>query len=122
MVAPVLASRPCPSRRVESEAGRNFESREWLGPTGSSGGLGDPRTRSLGRRRAEVRLALARIAERLVATRAWERLGFARLADYARERAGVSARQLQDLARTSARLRDLPRLEAALGSGRLGWS
>jgi len=69
-----------------------------------------------------VRFALARIAEQLVATRAWERLGFARLADYARERPGLSARQLQDLARTSARLRELPKLEAALASGRLGWS
>ena len=72
--------------------------------------------------RARLRLALARIAARLIATRAWERLGFARLADYARERAGLSARQLQDLAYTNARLSALARVEATLTAGRLGWS
>jgi hypothetical protein len=74
------------------------------------------------RRRGPLRLALARVAARIVATRSWERLGFARLADYARERAGLSARQIQDLAHTSARLVALPALEDALASGRLGWS
>jgi hypothetical protein len=74
------------------------------------------------RSRAPLRFVLARIAARLVASRAWERLGFARLADYARERTGLSARQLQDLARTSERLAALPALEAALAAGRLGWS
>jgi len=74
------------------------------------------------RTRAPLRFALARIAARLIATRAWERLGFARLADYARERTGLSARQLQDLAHTSVRLEALPAIEAALAAGRLGWS
>ncbi len=74
------------------------------------------------RTRAPLRLALARIAARLIATRAWERLGFARVADYGRERAGLSARQLQDLAHTSVRLSALPGVEAALAAGRLGWS
>jgi hypothetical protein len=87
--------------------------------TGTEGGLP---LLAAARSRAPLRLALARIAARLVATRAWERLGFARLADYARERTGLSARQLQDLARTSARVEGLPALEAALLSGRLGWS
>jgi len=72
--------------------------------------------------RAPLRHTLARIAARFVATRAWERLGFARLADYARERAGLSARQIQDLAQTRARLKALPQVEAALAAGRLGWS
>jgi hypothetical protein len=72
--------------------------------------------------RARLRLTLARISARLIATRAWERLGFARLADYARERAGLSARQLQDLAHTSARLSVLPRVETTLAAGYLGWS
>ena len=40
---------------------------------------------------APLRRALARVAGRMVATRGWERLGFARLADYAAERAGVLA-------------------------------
>ncbi len=74
------------------------------------------------RTRAPLRLALARIAARAIATRAWERLGFARLADYARERTGLSARQLQDLAHTSARLEGLPATNAALAAGCLGWS
>ena len=77
---------------------------------------------SKARTRGPLRLALARIAARLIATRAWERLGFARLADYARERAGLSARQLQDLAHTSAHLSGLAEVEAALAAGRLGWS
>ena len=71
---------------------------------------------------APLRVALARIAARLVATRGWERLGFARLADYARERVGLSARQLQDLAHVSAALARLPRVEAALLAGVLSWS
>ena len=58
----------------------------------------------------------------MVATRSWERLGFARLADYARERVGISGRQLQDLAHTSARLSVLPRVEVALASELLAWS
>jgi hypothetical protein len=84
----------------------------------------DPELRALSRARMRgpLRLALARIAARLIELRAWERLGFARLADYARERTGLSARQLQDLAHTSARLSGLPRIEAALAAGHLGWS
>jgi hypothetical protein len=58
----------------------------------------------------------------VIATRSWERLGFARLADYARERVGLSARQLQDLAHTRERLAALPVVEEALASGQLGWS
>ncbi len=72
--------------------------------------------------RGPLRLALARIAARVISTRSWERLGFARLADYARERVGLSAHQLQDLAHTSEQLAVLPVVEEALGSGRLGWS
>lgn len=41
-----------------------------------------------------LRRVLAAIAARLVATRAWERLCYTRLSDYARERPGLSARQL----------------------------
>jgi len=68
------------------------------------------------------RRALARVAGRIVATRAWERLGFARAADYARERVGLSARQLLELAHTDAALARLPRVEAALVAGRVGWT
>jgi len=57
-----------------------------------------------------------------VAARAWERLGFARLGDYAGERAGMSARQLQELAAVDRALARLPALEAAFLAGRLSWS
>lgn len=82
----------------------------------------DARLVALVHSHAPLRVALARIAARLVATRAWERLGFARLADYARERVGISARQLQDLAHVSDALARLPRVEAALLAGVLSWS
>ncbi len=58
----------------------------------------------------------------MVATRGWERLGFARLADYAAERAGMSARELRDLACVDGALSNLPRLEQAFVAGELGWT
>ena len=72
--------------------------------------------------RGPLRRALAAVAGRLVATRAWERLGFARVRDYAVERAGHSARSLQDLARVDAALAGLPHVEAALVEGELTWT
>ncbi len=69
-----------------------------------------------------LRRALARVAGRMVATRGWERLGFARLADYAVERAGVSARELRDLALVDGALGELRWLEAAYLSGEIGWT
>jgi hypothetical protein len=74
------------------------------------------------RARGPLRRVLAALAERFVAARGWEPLGFARLGDWARERVGLSARQLQDLARTGALLERLPLTEAALVSGALPWS
>jgi hypothetical protein len=62
------------------------------------------------------------VAARLVATQGWERLGFARLGDYARERLGRSASSLRDLARVDAKLRELPLVEAALVEGRITWT
>jgi hypothetical protein len=69
-----------------------------------------------------LRRVLAAIASQLLATRAHERLCFARLGDYARERVGLSARQLQDLARVHGALTGLPRLERALVTNELPWS
>ena len=71
--------------------------------------------------RGPLRRTLARLAGRLVETRAIERLGFARLGDYARERLGVSARKLQELARIDRLLADLPSLEASLRWNVLPW-
>jgi hypothetical protein len=74
------------------------------------------------RAQGALRRALARIAGRIVETRAWERLGFARAGDYARERVGLSARTIHDLAHTDAALAKLPRIEAALEAGCIGWT
>jgi hypothetical protein len=82
----------------------------------------DSQLRELAAARGPLRRALAAVAGRLVEARAWERLGFARLSDYARERAGHSARSLQDLARVDAALGRLPGVEAALVDGELTWT
>jgi hypothetical protein len=76
------------------------------------------RARSTGALRAD----LCRVASDLVAVRGWERLGFARAADYASERLGVSGRELHELAHVGERMRALPELEAALRWGRLSFS
>ncbi len=80
------------------------------------------RLAELARAAGPLRRVLAALAGQLVERRRFEPLGYARLGDYARERLGVSARTVQELARVSARLPGLPRLEAALVSGRLPWS
>ena len=72
--------------------------------------------------RGPLRRVLAAVSARVVETRGWERLGFARLGDCARERVGLSARQVQDLARVDAALADLPRTEAELVAGNLSWT
>jgi hypothetical protein len=69
-----------------------------------------------------LRRVLAAIAARFVTVRAHERLCFTRLSDYARERPGLSARQLQDLARVHRALTGLPALERALVANELPWS
>ena len=80
------------------------------------------RLHALARASGPLRRALARMAGRMVATRGWERLGFARLADYATERAGMSPRELRDLARVDRALEALPGLEHAFVAGELGWT
>lgn len=69
-----------------------------------------------------LRRALAALAGRFVALEGWERLGYVRLGDYAVERLGLSAREIEDLARVDRALADLPRVEAALVSGRISWT
>jgi len=82
----------------------------------------DRRLVTLCRERGPLRAVLARIAARLVWLRAWERIGYARLSDYAVERLGLSGRWVQDLAQVGLKLDALPRLEDALVSGTLGWT
>jgi len=80
------------------------------------------RAAELAHARGPLRFGLATVAARLVERRGWERLGFARLDDYARERVGHSGRSLYDLARGHRKLKQLPRLRRALLSGELTWT
>jgi hypothetical protein len=82
----------------------------------------DRRLSALCRERGPLRVVLARVASRLVLERAWERIGYARLSDYAVECLGISGRSVQSLAEVGARFRDFPELQAALASGTLGWT
>jgi len=82
----------------------------------------DRRLHALCRERGPLRAVLARIAWRLVIVRAWERIGYARLSDYAVERLGLSARWVQSLAQVGEGFRVFPGLEEALVSGTLGWT
>src|SRR3989449_4289408 len=82
----------------------------------------DRRLHALCRERGPLRAVLARIGWRLVIVRAWERIGYARLSDYAVERLGLSARWVQSLAEVGQGLRVFPGLEEALVSGTLGWT
>jgi hypothetical protein len=72
--------------------------------------------------RGPLRHTLAELASRLASARGWERLGYARLRDYAVERLGLSARALQDLAHVGEALRELPTLAQALERGLLSWT
>ena len=67
-------------------------------------------------RAAALRLTipLARVAAALARDKAWREFGFARVADFARERLGRSGRWLTDLAALHESLQALPDLEAAL--------
>ncbi|PYP99610.1 MAG: hypothetical protein DMF82_24345, partial [Acidobacteria bacterium] len=77
----------------------------------------DRRLEALCRERGPLRAVLARIARRLVVVRAWERIGYARLSDYAGERLGLSARWVQSLALVGEGFRLFPSLEEALLGG-----
>src|SRR6266851_9999465 len=57
-----------------------------------------------------------------VLRRAHQRLAFVRLDDYARERLGLSGRELQDLGRVAERLTVLPTIARAFAEGTLSWS
>ncbi|MGH7336606.1 MAG: HNH endonuclease signature motif containing protein, partial [Myxococcota bacterium] len=69
-----------------------------------------------------LRRVLAALAARLIEIGGYERLCYARLRDYARERLGLSARQVHELARVGRALVGLPRLERALAENDLPWS
>ncbi len=74
------------------------------------------------RAEAVARLALGADAGVLLRRRTYRRLGFVRLADYARERLGLSARALEESAFVATRLTRLPRIAAAFRAGVLSWT
>jgi hypothetical protein len=76
----------------------------------------------LARAQAPLRRAAGALARRLIVERGWERLGFARLRDYAAERLGLSARSLYDLAHSHDALRALPAIDAAFLRGDISWT
>ena len=65
---------------------------------------------------------LGRLARRFLLRSAHQRLGFVRVDDYARERLGISGRELQELARVTRALETLPLIAAAFDAGELSWS
>jgi hypothetical protein len=78
--------------------------------------------RRLARQEALCRRVLGTIASVFLARRAHHRLGFARIGDYARERLGISGRELQSIARVVAAMRRLPKIRAAFERGDSSWS
>jgi len=77
---------------------------------------------ALARARGPARRLLAALAARMVEIRGRERLGYARLGDYARERLGVGSRVVREWARVWEALEGLPVLRAAVLSGEVSWS
>ena len=69
-----------------------------------------------------MRRELGDAARALMRARAYQRLGFVRLSDYARERFGVSARTLQDAAWLATRLDALPAISSAYDRSELSWA
>jgi hypothetical protein len=82
----------------------------------------EPGLLGLVRAQAPIRRALAALAGRFVWLQGWEPLGFARLGDYGRERLGLSARTLYDLAHTDGVLADLPEIDRGFVRGELSWT
>ncbi|TMA34702.1 MAG: HNH endonuclease [Deltaproteobacteria bacterium] len=80
------------------------------------------RLAALARSGAPVRRVLAALAGQLVAAKTWDPLGYVRLRDYAVERLGLSARQVQDLAHVDRVLQRLPLVDAAFIAGNLTWT
>src|SRR5438094_9201619 len=78
--------------------------------------------RRLARQEAVCRRVLGRLARTFLAGRDHHRLGFARLSADTRDRLGLSALQVQDLARVAERLESLPAIAAAFAAGDLSWT
>src|SRR5438477_12894077 len=84
--------------------------------------LVDPLLRRLVRQEALCRRVLGRLARPFLRRRGHVQLGFVRIDDYARERLGISGRELQDLGHVVERIADLPAIDRAFTDGTLAWS
>jgi hypothetical protein len=71
---------------------------------------------------AEARRRLGEAAVRFLEIDGTRALGFARVGDYARERLGISGRELQSFASVAERLERLPLVAGAFRRGELLWS
>ena len=69
-----------------------------------------------------MRRELGEAARAFVRRRAYRRMGFVRLSDYARERLGVSARTLESAAWLATRLDALPAVSRAYDRSELSWT
>jgi hypothetical protein len=78
--------------------------------------------RRLARQESVCRRVVGQLAAAFLRRRGHQRLGFARLGDYTRERLGLGAREVQELARVATRLEALPALANAFEAGVLSWA
>ncbi len=69
-----------------------------------------------------ARRHVGELARQLLRDRSYQRLGFARLADYARERLGLSARTVESAAWVADRLDELPLVASALDRSEISWA
>lgn len=118
----VLAPRHpgCPRRQDQRDPGG---SERWARALrGESATAAEAELTRCVRAAAPTRRVLCALASRALDMESWSRLGFARCGDQARERQGVSARSLQELARVHRVLESAPRVDAAFRAGRIGWT
>ncbi len=78
--------------------------------------------RVLAHQDALCRRVFGHLAAAFLHHRAHHRLAFGRLTDYAEERLGLSAREMQSAARVATALVALPRLGTAFEAGQLSWT
>ena len=78
--------------------------------------------RPMARASGAIDRAMALRLRRLREQRGYRRMGYARFADYARERLGMAVRTAQEMVRLGAGLERLPLLDAALAAGRVTWT
>ena len=78
--------------------------------------------RKLAHQEAACRRVLGRVAAMFLRLKGHHRLAFARLGDYTRERLGLSARELQSVARVAMKLDALPALARAFETGAISWT